>query len=371
MSLYQRLTGLVQKESDRLLKSFLDDNPDLLKKYVSGGVSTVGAILGPVNIFMRHLLTMQGLDPDSIPGEKQRLLIQEGMNSLFLKDHEEAFDEDYDLSWVQKKFEDTRKKMNQLEMTKETFLNLTDLSNLPNAVEKFADLVAEVNVVAPETPKKEIPLDTKEGRQEYRNRVLNEAKSFLKDQEPTYVEIGGDAIQALRDAVTEMEKKVEPKKKKGVKVSKKKLNKATTSKPRKITRVPNPTLQIQYTDANSTLEVTSDRVERPNWKKTPARNLQDLASDNKKRLKDAKESTPEFKAELKAKTTRATQLTNMMVEKGLIDPDDKARQAQINSMLSWTINNMDALERVVTKYGPTKDAIAENKFKGSFKRVVK
>jgi hypothetical protein len=60
-----------------------------------------------------------------------------------------------------------------------------------------------------------------------------------------------------------------------------------------------------------------------------------------------------------------------MVSKGLCEVDDKARQDQINSMLTWGDNNFDSLERVITKYGPTKDAVAENKFKGSFRRAKK
>lgn len=391
MQLHQRFSNLLQKETNRLIKSFLDENPDLLSKYVDGSLAAISAVLFPINVFMKHLLTVQGLDPDAVPGEKQRLLLEDALSNFFLKSHEEDFDPDYDLSWVEKKFQETRGKLGQLGLTKEKFKDLTDLSRLPNIGRvtegpvtidvgtSAMDELAEINQVAPETPKKEIPLDTKEGRQSYRERVLNEAKSFLKEQErennkEEVVEIGGDAIQALREALGNLEKNLEVSKdkKKRSKRPSKKLNK-TTSKPRRIRRVP---IQIEplpeeVEEKASTLKVDSDRKERPNWKKTPARDLTSLASQNRARIKAAKEATPEFQAQLKARMVRATELTNLMVAKGLCEVDDKSRQDQINSMLNWSDNNFDALERVITKYGPTKDAVAENKFKGSFRRVVK
>jgi hypothetical protein len=373
-----RFTNLFQRETDRLLKSFLDDNPDVLQKYVDGSLVAISAILGPINVFMRHLLTVQGLDPDSIPGEKQRLLIQEAMGNLFNKNHEEAFDPDYNLDWVQQKFEETRGKLNQLGLTKEKFMDLTDLSRLPNigrvtegpvtidVSTSPLDELSEINQIAPEFPKKEIPLVSKEQERENKK----ESPEF----DPR-IELGGDAIQALREALLNLEKNLElskDKKKKGVKVSKKKMNK-TTSKPLRVKRVPvksAPLPEVEEEKA-STLKVESNHKEAPPWKKTPSRSLTDLASKNRARVKAAKEATPEFQARLKARIARATNLVNIMVEKGLVDADEKSRQDQITSMSNWADNNFDALERVVTKYGPTKDAVAENKFKGSFRRVQK
>ncbi len=345
MSLHHRLSNLVQKETDRLFKSFLDDNPDLLKKYVNGSVSVIGSILGPINVFMRHLLTVQGLDPDSVPGEAKRLQLQDALNNFFSGSHEEAFDEDYDLGWVQKRFEDTRKKLNKLDMTKESFMGLTDLSKLPNLgsslVGEDIDELAELNQVAPEAPKKEIAIF-----------------------DP------GNPIDALRDAVKAIEKEVSlPKKKKGVKTSKKKLNKTTA--PQKAVRVRRVASTEPVKEEPSTLKVESDRKVRPPSTRAPGRSLHDIAQNKRAQAKAAKEATPEFQAELKARLMRATQLTSLMVEKGLCDVDDKSRQDQINSMINWTDNNFDALERVITKYAPTKDAVAENKFKGSFRRVTK
>lgn len=38
-------------------------------------------------------------------------------------------------------------------------------------------------------------------------------------------------------------------------------------------------------------------------------------------------------------------------------------------MLTWSDESFSTMERVIDKYKPTKDAIAENKFKGSFRRI--
>lgn len=349
--LHNRLSQLFQRESDRLLKSFLSDNPDLLKKYVDGGVVAVGAVLGPINSFMRHLLTVQGLDPNTTPGEKQRALVQQALTSMFENKHDKDFDEDYDLSWVQKRFEDTRSHLNQLNLTKDKFMELTDLSKLGSGRYPTAAEEQEIYRTHPSTvlESREIPI-----------------------KEPAKFE-PGDAIQQLRSFMSELGKKLEEvkpeEKKAGIKTTKKKLNKGKKvgSGP-KVQRVSN-TVPVQ--EGPSTLRVESDRQVRPPARRAPGRDLSALVQEKKAQNKAALEATPEFQAAAKAKLARATELTQLMVEKGLCEVSDKARQDQINSMLTWGDNNFDALERVINRYAPTKDAVAENKFKGSFRRVQK
>lgn len=336
--LQNRLSQLFQRESDRLLKSFLNDNQDLLKKYVDGGVVAVGAILGPINAFMRHLLVVQGLDPDSTPGEAQRLLTQQALDSFFEPKHDKDFDEDYDLSWVQKRFQDTRANLKQLNLTKDKYMELTDLSKLGSGRYPTAEEEQEIfrTKVTPEPDKRELNI--------------------------------GDPI---KDLVAELKKQGgdEPKPTAGIKTTRKKLNKGKRvgSGP-KVQRVANvePLKEVA-----STLTVESDRKVRPPANRAPGRDLTALVQEKKAANKAILESTPEFKAQAAAKLARATELTTLMVEKGLCEVDDKARQDQINSMLNWGDNNFDALERVINKYSPTKNAIAENKFKGSFRRVQK
>jgi len=339
MQLPNRLSQLLQKQTDRLLKDLLSENPDVLKSYVNGGLAAVGAVLAPINVFMRHLLTVQGLDPDAVPGEKQRALIRAAFNSTFENNHEKDYDDDYDVSWVHKKYNSIKDKFN---VTEDKFMALTDLSKLDNAPPvltkvKFDELVQDINPVAPESEKRELPL----------------VKTYMQDE-----------IQALKEFVETMDKHSQ---KAGIKTSTKKANKGK----RPGARVRRVTSSTTIKDEPTTLEVKSDRVVRPSSKKLPARNLKDLTAQKKEKVKAIKEATPEFQAELKAKLAKATELTSLMIEKGLCRADDQSRKDQIESMLSWTDNNFDALERVINKYSPTKDAVAENKFKGSFRRVQK
>jgi len=314
--LHNRLSQLFQRESDRLLKSFLNDNPDLLKKYVDGGVVAVGAVLGPINSFMRHLLTVQGLDPDTTPGEKQRALVQEALTNFFEKVHDKAFDEDYDLSWVRQRFEDTRKNLKQLNLTQDRFMELTDLSKIPNpsrvedvTKEKLDDLVQRVNPVADPAPKREtnIALD--------------------------------DAIQQLRDFMTKIEKsqpeeKVEEKHA-GIKTGKKNVNKGYGK--RGVTRG------------------SGTRVRK-------------ISADYPVQTKE-----PTIKQELAAKrsqefTERAVKLVHDMIDRGLVEGSVEAVQEQTKQIMSWSEESLAAMERVVAKHFKLP---SDNKFTGSFRRVKK
>jgi hypothetical protein len=355
MQLHNRLSSLFQKETDRLLKSFLSENPDLLKKYVGGGITAVSTVLAPINSLMRHLLTVQGLDPDAVPGAKDRAEFLKGLEAFFDDKHEKDFDEDYDLSWVQQKFNKTRGTLKDLQLTKDKFMELTDLSRLPNLgrVEDFTEepidhIAQKVDQIAPEADKREI-------------RMI--------DDKPTKFE-PGDAIQELREFMTDLSKKLGDVKPVGIKTGKRKLNKGKT------VRGPGPRVhRVLNTEpvkeGPSTLKVESDRKERAPTNRPPGRSLHDLASTKKAQAKAAKEATPEFQAELKRKTERATKLTQLMIDKGFCEASDKAREEQIVQMLNWYDSNFDALERVINRYAPTKDAIAENKFKGSFRRTKK
>lgn len=290
----------LQKETNRLVKSFLDENPDILKKYVEGGVTAVGLMLTPLNTFMRHLLVVQGLDPDSIPGEKERLALLEALENFFEKRHDKDFDSDYDFSWIQKRFEETRKTLNQLEMTKEKFMDLTDLSKLSSHDKPLDELVAEANPVAPESVKHE-----------------------------TRLEIGGDAIDALRKCIQAIEKEVIPSKKKGVKTAKKKLNKGKVGSGTRVRRV------------------------TPTFKEQQEQNYVPKQSA----IKEA----------LKAKLDTAKKLVGEMVARGLIENNESAKKEQLEQILLMNDEHVRTLTRVITNQikSPT------DKFTGSFRRIQK
>jgi len=66
----QQLLRPLQEGTFRFARTLLNDNPDLLQKYVSTGMSVVGTALVPLNLFMKHLLLIQKIDPNTVPGQK-------------------------------------------------------------------------------------------------------------------------------------------------------------------------------------------------------------------------------------------------------------------------------------------------------------
>jgi hypothetical protein len=284
----QRFSNLFQSETSRLVKSFLNDNPDLLKKYVDGSVAAIGAVLTPLNFFMKHLLVVQGLNPDAVPGEKSRKEFQQALDSYFGQDHDKAFDDDYDLTWIQKRFDETRTRLKQLQLTKEKFMDLTDLANIPVPGHAyFAD--EPVEIVGDQTP--------------------TEKREF---------DIGANAIEALRKAVFDIEKEVglpaKSKKKSGVKTAKKKLNK-TTVKP--VKRGPGV------------------RVNRPFLPITEEKEYVDLGIP----LQD----------EFKEKLSRSIKLVDDMVARDLVRNDDKDIKEQIAEIMKFDTKSLESLERVVKR----------------------
>ena len=308
MELHQRITNLVQKETNRLLKDFLNDNPDLLQKYVDGGVAVAGAILVPLNAFMRHLLVVKGLDPDTEPGEKQRRQLLEAVGSLFDVSHAKDFDDDYDFSWVHKKFEEARGHLKDL--TKDKFMEMTDLSKLPSPIGPGRyPTVEEEQEFFMEHPSTRLP------EKEIRLTETNPIEALRNSLKDIITEV---ATESAKKVVKEVAKK-------GVKVGKKKVNKG---KGTRVNRVP------------ATLEERATHV-------------------NKKSA---------LKESLRAKYNNAKDLTDEMVARGLCSDNKEAVQAQLQEILLMNDDAVEALGRVVKKHTslPTDD-----KFKGSFRRVQK
>jgi hypothetical protein len=361
-----RITRLIQKETDRLLKDFLNDNPDLLQKYVDGGVTAVGIILSPLNAFMRHLLIIKGLDPDQEPGERQRKELFEAVGSLFNATHDNDFDEDYDFSWVQKKFEEARKNLGHLGLTKNKFKELTDLDKLPNlgSYVRYPTVQEEQEYFSsyPSTrlPDKEIRV-TNYGNvptvsvpggnavteepvaQEYQN-LRSALHEIIRGAEK--VERGdafgfdpGEAIKKLVDVAQkareitkkEIEKESTKKEKAGIKTSKKKLNRG---KGTKVNRVP------------ATVE--------------------DQETHNIRRNTLIKRNG--LKENIEAKHNKAKELVDYMVARGLCSDDKEAIQTQLQEILLMNDDSIESLGRVARKHTnlPTDD-----KFKGSFRRTQK
>lgn len=301
--------------SFKLLQNFLNDNPELTEKYVDTSVNAISHLLGPLNVFMRHLLVVKGLDPNTHPGEKAAKQLQQAMNQAF-EDHQKAYDDDYDFSWVQKRFDETRKHLKDLQLTKEKFLDLTDLAKLPVDDEPLVGRTAyevgtlaqvsarEVNeVAAPAALKREIPFTSTDKEYEKAVNTLKEVASKLNKFNP---------LTDLRDALSSLEKEVASEKSK-----------------------PAPKKKSKTTKAPRVVKVS----------------VQNAASEDI--------------------TQKKVELLKQMIADGLCSPDEEDTQRQ--EMDKWSNDSLESMKRILDRhvkpYPGSKNA--DTKFKGSFRRAPK
>lgn len=215
----------LRQEATKLAKAFLNENPTLMQRYVEFGMVAVDSVLNPLNDFMRHLIKVQNLNPDATPGVRDFLAPQDALSKSFDQKHDKDYDSDYNFSWVHKKWEELNKlrsnpKLSQL--SEKEFTELTDISRLPNTgvtsqpftidrggpiteEENFFSRTTEINRIAPESKKKEIPLEEKQERENKREKKIKELAKEIRNQ--------AEVVK-----------------------TKKKANKTTAKKPTKVTR---------------------------------------------------------------------------------------------------------------------------------------
>lgn len=119
-------------------KSLLQKNPQVLEKYVATGLAAVKLSLIPITGFMKHLILVQDLDPNTEPGVKARMELFEGLQQHFNKLDTEDYDSDYDFSWFHKKFQETNNSLNGVSFTEDKYYELTDLSSKTDHIKSLA-----------------------------------------------------------------------------------------------------------------------------------------------------------------------------------------------------------------------------------------
>jgi hypothetical protein len=124
------------------LKRYFQNNPEQLKNYVGLGLRAVSLATSPLSVVLKHLIQIQGMDPNTEPGRRVREQFQQALNNTFQKFHDHEYDTDFDFSWLSKKFEEARNSNGQFpfDLSKDEFKELTDVSSLksPPAVPPFA-----------------------------------------------------------------------------------------------------------------------------------------------------------------------------------------------------------------------------------------
>lgn len=130
--------------------------------YVNAGLAMANWAVVPFNKLLKSLIIIQGIDPNTEPGLKQRMLFQQAVNESFDKLDTKSYDDDFDFSWLNKKFEEARNSNGQFpfDLTKNDFRELTNIGNLQEVAQPF-----DISHLEP------IDLMTPEGRQRYRGHL--------------------------------------------------------------------------------------------------------------------------------------------------------------------------------------------------------
>jgi hypothetical protein len=145
-----------------ILVNFLKKNPEVLATYVVVSTKLVDRLVSPLNRFMEHLLVVQGIDPNTQPGASFRKALAAAIDGV---DDSKEFQDDYDFGWVARHYEKTIKGLSHLNLSRDKFLKITDLSKLSDppktelekALDKAALKVAKA-AMPPAEPLKTIPL---------------------------------------------------------------------------------------------------------------------------------------------------------------------------------------------------------------------
>jgi len=109
------------------LYDLLKSRPSLLSNYIKLGTFLTNKVGNILNKVMEHLLTIQGIDLKTEPGDKYRGDLEKALKFLFENESKDNTNFDLHDAWVKRALEKTRAKLN---VSEESFNKLTDLSNL-------------------------------------------------------------------------------------------------------------------------------------------------------------------------------------------------------------------------------------------------
>lgn len=170
----------------KYLKTLLDRKPELLNKYVTCGIVAANLAVIPLNKFLAHLMTVQGIDLNTQPGQKARQALIDAMNAV---EDRESYDKEYDFTWVQKHFDKSREQLKHLNLTRDKYRKLTDLSEFGNS-----PVDTELNRAIPESTKRETRITEPEPKYDYdKPGVMESALADFRSNGPK--ELNSDSLK--------------------------------------------------------------------------------------------------------------------------------------------------------------------------------
>lgn len=144
------------------LISLLKKNPEVLSTYVACGIAATTVIVSALDQFTRHLLTVQGIDPATQPGQPFRSLLAGLFDEV---PDEEELDDSYNNEVLEKYFTRARSKWDR--MTLGQYKEMTDLTNLEEpsevvSIQPLEEFLAKINSLS--KPLRETSDDQSTGR---------------------------------------------------------------------------------------------------------------------------------------------------------------------------------------------------------------
>lgn len=166
------------------LKNYLDQNPDVRNVYVKYGMTLAKAATVPLNHLLRHLIFVQGLNPDAQPGSKDFERFEISLREMFTAPHDQkSYDEDFNFTKAFNTFQQVNRKS---DLSKKDFYELTDVRKLSDA----PNLPVEANPVD----------DLRQALQNEDKSVEEERPTILEAQNLTYDMIArGLCVDELKD----------------------------------------------------------------------------------------------------------------------------------------------------------------------------
>lgn len=213
-----------------ILKNLLQNNPKITQSYLGFGITVLNGLFSPLQGLMKHLLNIKAMHNKMTPQQQADQQFQADLNKAVInidddKDFDDDFDDDFDfsISWGDKSFQETQKNMKSLNLTKEKFMELTDVSRLNNPHPYIQDLPPPHDsdncslcqkFVAPKSDIKDELLNSMSDALE-NIKVLNVKEyidELLKMAKKVFPQVLGDVkssnLQALKDLVKNVIKDV-------------------------------------------------------------------------------------------------------------------------------------------------------------------
>jgi hypothetical protein len=391
------------------IKRYFEDK-DLLETYVNWGITAATWAIVLINKVLKHLITVQGIDPNTEPGLRQRMLFQQAVNEAFGKLDTKSYDDDFDFSWFNKQFKQIESNLGELNLNKEDFMKMTDVGNLkatqpldvshlepvdlmtpearqqyrqilvntssvplaidPTPIEELVELldVHPVNQIAPEPVEQEREKERKETPEIHEQRIIEKRiEAFLDNKASTMFEdFSFNSIKKSLKKLVEIAKDMEDQRN----------PEEVSPGPEEVKELMSRTQQLR--DIKNTIK---EYIEKPS--KRPANpKIRRTKTGNVKTVKTSKTKKTLNKAykEYQIKLPEAQDMVTEMVARGLCDASAQGQKLQVDEIMKFNRNSFDALRRVILRHPiaqnitlrGTKEIAQERdergRFKGSFKR---